>query len=53
MSSSHKNAGWGELLSGRNGLRAIALSGGVAVHAINVYIVTVPTPFLVPLRRRL
>lgn len=47
MTSSHKNASWGELLSGRNGLRAIALSGGVAVHAINIYIVTTIMPSVV------
>lgn len=40
-------ATWGELLSGRNGLRSIALSGGVAVHAINVYIVTTILPSVV------
>eukprot|EP01036_Dinobryon_divergens_P044756 gene44756-59751_t len=28
-------AGWGELFSGRNGWRALALTGGVALHAIN------------------
>lgn len=39
--------GWGELLSGKNGLRAIALCGGVAVHAINVYIVTTIMPSVV------
>ncbi|MFA7668309.1 MAG: MFS transporter [Burkholderiaceae bacterium] len=36
--------GWGELLSGRNGLRSLALAGGVAVHAINVYMVTTILP---------
>lgn len=41
------HGGWGELLSGRNGLRAIALCGGVAVHAINVYIVTTIMPSVV------
>lgn len=47
MTSSHKNASWGELLSGRNGLRAIALAGGVAVYAINIYIVTTIMPSVV------
>lgn len=42
-----KTGGWGELLSGKNGLRAIALCGGVAVHAINVYIVTTIMPSVV------
>lgn len=36
--------GWSELLSGRNGLRSLALAGGVAVHAINVYMVTTVLP---------
>ncbi|NYT22387.1 MFS transporter [Alcaligenaceae bacterium] len=36
--------GWAELLSGRNGLRSLALAGGVAVHAINVYMVTTILP---------
>ncbi|MDO5668024.1 MAG: MFS transporter [Alcaligenaceae bacterium] len=42
-----KTGAWGELLSGKNGLRAIALCGGVAVHAINVYIVTTIMPSVV------
>ena len=42
-----KSGGWGELLSGKNGLRTIALCGGVAVHAINVYIVTTIMPSVV------
>lgn len=45
--TSTKTGGWGELLSGKNGLRAIALCGGVAVHAINVYIVTTIMPSVV------
>lgn len=40
----HKPGGWSELLSGRNGLRSLALAGGVAVHAINVYMVTTILP---------
>lgn len=47
MTATHQTASWGELLSGRNGLRSIALSGGVAVHAINVYIVTTILPSVV------
>ena len=39
-----KQGGWSELLSGRNGLRSLALAGGVAVHAINVYMVTTILP---------
>lgn len=41
---SHESGGWSELLSGRNGLRSLALAGGVAVHAINVYMVTTILP---------
>jgi MFS family permease len=40
-------ASWGELLSGRNGLRAVALTGGIALHAINVHIVTTILPSVV------
>ena len=46
-STPKKTNAWSELLSGRNGLRAIALCGGVAVHAINVYIVTTIMPSVV------
>jgi MFS family permease len=38
---------WSELLWGRNGLRSLALAGGVAVHAVNVYIVTTILPSIV------
>lgn len=38
---------WGELLSGRNGLRSLALAGGVALHAVNVYITTTILPSVV------
>lgn len=41
---SGERGGWSELLSGRNGLRSLALAGGVAVHAINVYMVTTILP---------
>lgn len=47
LSTPAQSGAWGELLSGRNGLRAIALCGGVAVHAINVYIVTTIMPSVV------
>ena len=47
ISTLANSGGWGELLSGKNGLRAIALCGGVAVHAINVYIVTTIMPSVV------
>jgi MFS family permease len=41
------SASWGELLSGGNALRAVALTGGVALHAINVHIVTTILPSVV------
>lgn len=40
-------AGWGELFTGRNGWRALALTGGVALHAVNVHIVTTVLPSVV------
>jgi len=42
-----EKASWGELLRGRNGLRSIALAGGVALHAVNVYIATTILPSVV------
>ena len=41
------HASWGELLRGRNGLRSIALAGGVALHAVNIYIVTTILPTVI------
>lgn len=38
---------WGNLLRGRNGMLALALMGGVALHAINVHIVTTVLPSVV------
>lgn len=38
---------WSELLWGRNGLRSLALAGGVALHAVNMYIVTTILPSVV------
>ncbi|MFJ4392635.1 MFS transporter [Pseudomonas soli] len=40
-------ARWSELLSGGNALRSIALAGGVALHAVNVYIVTTLLPTVI------
>lgn len=40
-------AAWGELFRGRNGWRALALTGGVALHAVNVHIVTTVLPSVV------
>jgi len=39
--------GWSALLLGKNGLRSAALAGGVALHAINVYLVTTILPTVV------
>lgn len=36
--------GWSDLLSGGNLIRSLALSGGVALHAINLYISTTILP---------
>lgn len=47
MSQVSNTATWSELLSGRNGLRSIAVAGGVALHAVNVYIVATILPSVV------
>lgn len=39
--------GWRDLLSGSNGWRSLALAGGVALHATNVYVVTTVLPSIV------
>nr|WP_314070193.1 MFS transporter [uncultured Roseococcus sp.] len=39
--------GWGALLSGTNGVRSLALAGGVVLHAINIYIATTILPSVV------
>ncbi|HDS1819781.1 TPA: MFS transporter [Pseudomonas putida] len=41
------SAGWADLLSGANGVRSLALAGGVVLHAINVYIATTILPSVV------
>lgn len=38
---------WGDLLSGKNLAGSIALAGGVALHAINIYIATTVLPSVV------
>ena len=38
---------WGDLLGGKNLAFAVALSGGVALHAINIYIATTVLPSVV------
>ncbi|MCX5519794.1 MFS transporter [Kaistia defluvii] len=40
-------AGWGELLTGKNAVYAIALSGGVTLHAVNMYIATTVMPSVI------
>lgn len=44
---SEQQPGWGALLSGRSGIRSLTLASGVALHAINVYIVVTILPSLV------
>ncbi|MBN8726288.1 MAG: MFS transporter [Xanthomonadales bacterium] len=39
--------GWSELLRGRNLLVSLALSGGVAMHAVNLYLATTILPSVV------
>ncbi len=43
----HPSPGWGDLLRGANLVRSLALSGGVALHAINLYISTTILPSVV------
>lgn len=38
---------WSELLRGRNGLRSLALAGGVALHATSIFVVTTILPSVV------
>ena len=45
--SSPATASWASLFQGRNGLLAVALTGGVALHAVNVHIVTTVLPSVV------
>ncbi|WEK49462.1 MAG: MFS transporter [Candidatus Kaistia colombiensis] len=40
-------AGWGELLSGKNAIYAIALAGGVTLHALNMYITITVMPSVI------
>ncbi|MFZ5673081.1 MAG: MFS transporter [Pseudomonadota bacterium] len=40
-------AGWGELLRGRHGIYALALAGGVTLHAVNMYITTTVMPSVI------
>ncbi|EDI4631200.1 MFS transporter [Salmonella enterica subsp. enterica serovar Poona] len=45
--SSVQERSWNDLLGGRNLFFSIALSGGVALHAINIYIATTVLPSVV------
>ena len=47
MPHARDTASWSELLSGRNGLRSIALAGGITLHAVNVYMVATILPSVV------
>ncbi|WP_225766699.1 MFS transporter [Inquilinus sp. Marseille-Q2685] len=40
-------AGWADLVRGRNGVYALALAGGVTLHAVNMYIATTVMPTVV------
>ncbi|MCZ2328163.1 MFS transporter [Bartonella sp. F02] len=42
-----KKQSWSALLSGTNGIRSLAFAGGVALHAINVYIIITILPTLI------
>lgn len=45
--SSGQEGSWSELLGGKNLFFAVALSGGVALHAINIYIATTVLPSVI------
>lgn len=45
--SAGATAGWGELFAGKNAIRSLTLVGGVALHAINVFIATTILPTVV------
>ena len=47
METKAASASWADLLSGRNGIRSVALAGGTALHATNVYVVTTIMPSIV------
>ncbi|OVZ55849.1 MFS transporter [Pigmentiphaga sp. NML080357] len=47
MSAPQESSSPFELMTGRNALRSLALAGGVALHAINVYVVTTIMPTIV------
>ncbi|WP_394825547.1 MFS transporter [Pendulispora albinea] len=45
--SKQEERGWGELVAGANAVRSVALAGGVALHAVNVFIATTILPSVV------
>lgn len=47
LSPSVSTATWSDLFTGTNGWLALALTGGVALHAVNVHIVTTVLPSVV------
>ncbi len=47
MSGGKTQGGWGDLLRGSNGPRALVVGGGMAMHAINVFIVITILPSVV------
>lgn len=47
MSAIPVSASWSSLLRGRNGMRSLALAGGTALHAVNIYVVTTIMPSIV------
>ena len=47
LSAIEKPPSWRSLLTGANGLRSLVLCGGVALHAINIYIVTTILPTVI------
>ena len=42
-----QSEGWAALLHGRNAIRSLTLAGGVALHALNVFIATTILPSVV------
>ncbi|HEV7309401.1 MFS transporter [Ensifer sp.] len=42
-----QETGWEALLSGENAVHSLVLSGGVALHALNIYVVTTIMPSIV------
>ena len=47
MTMNEAKPGWGDLLSGKNAIYALALAGGVMLHAVNIYIVATILPSVV------